>query len=158
MQFSSDKLLHWILAALIGWDVLFLAAPFLTSSENMSLQICGAAIYFLADPQCHQLPERSIYLNGVPLPVCVRCLFIYLGGTLAFILAVTSIQRYLPPFRYLLIGLILIATGLALEKLMSVYNDFTTLRGLSGFLLGLILGLMLREAITQTASPVKRNF
>lgn len=34
---------------------------------------------------CHQLPWRSLYLNGVPMPVCARCAAIYAATALGLI-------------------------------------------------------------------------
>ena len=33
---------------------------------------------------CHQLPERSLFIGEVQLPLCIRCTAICLGGLLAF--------------------------------------------------------------------------
>ena len=37
-------------------------------------------IYLFFKPICHQNLERCLYVAGVPLPVCARCLGVYLGG------------------------------------------------------------------------------
>jgi uncharacterized membrane protein len=44
----------------------------------------AAPFYALGSLICHQLPERSFHLGGAQLPVCARCLGIYLGGATAF--------------------------------------------------------------------------
>lgn len=36
---------------------------------------------------CHQIPERSISINGVQFFVCARCMGIYIGFMIAFLLA-----------------------------------------------------------------------
>ena len=40
-------------------------------------------IYAIGSLVCHQRPERSFYLWGAQLPVCARCVGLYLGATLA---------------------------------------------------------------------------
>jgi uncharacterized membrane protein len=35
---------------------------------------------------CHQLPERSLWIAGAPLPVCARCTGVYGGAFLALAL------------------------------------------------------------------------
>ena len=37
-------------------------------------------IYAVGSVICHQLPDRSFFLNGRQLPVCARCTGLYLGG------------------------------------------------------------------------------
>lgn len=34
---------------------------------------------FLSYIPCHRLPERSLHINGKPLPLCARCMAILLG-------------------------------------------------------------------------------
>jgi uncharacterized membrane protein len=37
-------------------------------------------VYAIGSLICHQLPERSFFLGGQPLPVCARCTGLYLSG------------------------------------------------------------------------------
>jgi uncharacterized membrane protein len=39
---------------------------------------------------CHQLPERSFYLNGTQFPVCARCTGVLLAQTATGIVALTG--------------------------------------------------------------------
>ncbi len=46
-------------------------------------------IYAIGSVICHQLPDRSFFLDGRQLPVCARCTGLYLGaaaGALAWVL------------------------------------------------------------------------
>jgi uncharacterized membrane protein len=52
------------------------APPLLASSGGPA---AAAIIYFLFSPVCHQMPERSFALLGIPLAVCHRCCGIYFG-------------------------------------------------------------------------------
>ena len=46
----------------------------------------GDLVYAAASLVCHQQPERSFHAAGHPLPVCARCLGLYLGGALGALL------------------------------------------------------------------------
>ena len=46
-----------------------------------------AGVYGLGALVCHQRPERSFYLWGAQLPVCARCVGIYVGAAGAGIAA-----------------------------------------------------------------------
>ena len=39
-----------------------------------------AFVFAAGNVICHQLPERSFFLDGRQLPVCARCTGLYLGG------------------------------------------------------------------------------
>jgi uncharacterized membrane protein len=39
-----------------------------------------AFVYAAGSVLCHQLPERSFFLDGHQLPVCARCTGLYLGA------------------------------------------------------------------------------
>jgi uncharacterized membrane protein len=56
-----------------AWIILLVAAPLLPGWT-------GAIVYGLGSLICHQIPERSFYLAGFQLPVCARCLGIYVGA------------------------------------------------------------------------------
>ena len=35
---------------------------------------------------CHQMPERSFFINGYQFPVCARCTGVYIGALFAVVL------------------------------------------------------------------------
>lgn len=43
-------------------------------------------VYSVSSLLCHQRPERSFHLFAVQLPVCARCIGIYLGAAIAALL------------------------------------------------------------------------
>ena len=44
------------------------------------MDLLVAFIYAVGGVICHQLPERSFFLEGRQLPVCARCTGLYVGG------------------------------------------------------------------------------
>jgi len=65
------------LAAVIGiWCLLIVVTPLLVER----IPLIAAFLYLFFSPICHQLPERSFFLFGHQLPVCARCIGIYLGA------------------------------------------------------------------------------
>jgi len=44
-----------------------------------------AFLYASGSVICHQLPERSFFLDGGQLPVCARCTGLYLSGAAGFL-------------------------------------------------------------------------
>ncbi len=37
---------------------------------------------------CHQLPERSFFINGLQFPVCARCMGVLIGEVIALVFAI----------------------------------------------------------------------
>lgn len=59
------------------------------------------AVYYVGDLNCHQIVERSFFLNGNEMPICSRDVGIFIGMTLTMaLLAVTS---YRPRFYMMLL-------------------------------------------------------
>jgi uncharacterized membrane protein len=48
----------------------------------MSLAV--ALIFAIGSVVCHQLPDRSFFVDGRQLPVCARCTGLYLGAAMGF--------------------------------------------------------------------------
>jgi uncharacterized membrane protein len=63
------------------------AAPYAVRSHHAALVAAAAIVYQGAGLICHQRPERSFHLAGVQLPVCGRCLGLYLSGALGAVIA-----------------------------------------------------------------------
>ena len=107
---------------------------------------------------CHQFTNRCYQVNGLPLSVCVRCLWIYGGfavGHILFLYWKPQVRR----ITQALIGVIgLMFVDVVLERL-GLYNNLFWTRALTGFLFGLVVShftlLGLREIITELNNPFK---
>jgi len=97
---------------------------------------------------CHQFPERSFYLNNRPLPVCHRCLGVYLGGCVALLVYGLTRRGQAPQVgkTALLFCLPLVAQ----VALKPFFIDFSpALRFYSGYLAGMFIPLLLIEALLE---------
>lgn len=106
---------------------------------------------FLGSLICHQLPSRTLYADGLPLPVCARDTGIYLGifVSTVFILFSGRLRSDRPPgitSAIVLCTLMLpmIADGAA--SYLGVYETNNTLRLLTGALFGFPVPLFLIPA------------
>lgn len=92
--FTNKRRLMLLIAVLVV--AVFLFSPPVTLLDKT--HAIGYAV-------CHQIPARSFYLGGQPLPLCARCTGIYLG-TLLGIVGLALMRRYhsteLPPTALLL--------------------------------------------------------
>lgn len=81
------------------WVVALPIAPLLAARASSSAARAFASLVYLAGAVvCHQKPERSFQLAGLPLPVCARCVGLYAGAALgAIALAARAMrQRFAP--------------------------------------------------------------
>ena len=78
--------------AAVTWAVLLPLTAFAASRIHApSIVYAGAAaVYVVGSILCHQLPERSFHFWAVQLPVCARCLGIYVGGAASAAVAVVA--------------------------------------------------------------------
>ena len=66
--------------AVLLWCAALVAAPLVGSSRDNGGDLFAAAMYAVGSLVCHQRPERSFHLAGAQLPVCARCMGLYLGA------------------------------------------------------------------------------
>jgi uncharacterized membrane protein len=123
------------------------------------------AIYRAFGTLCHQIPERSYFLDGHKLAVCSRCTGIYAGFAFTLLLypLVRSLRNTATPPRSLLI---LAALPLGVDfslTFFGIWQNTHTSRLLTGLLLGSvsvfyvmpgIVELSLRALTQQTSRPV----
>ena len=108
-------------ALLVGaavWCLSILAAP-----------VFGlTSVYRFFSILCHQEPERSWWLFGKPLPVCIRCASIYFAFATSLWLGIQANVRWLRVAVCLMVCEFVVAHALI---------DAALLRSLSGILVGL---------------------
>ncbi len=86
----------WIVClASIGWALTLFAAPRARQDASLPVVVrtAGVAAYLAGHRLCHQRPERSFVLHGTPLPVCARCLGLYVGAPLGAFLILLGAGR-----------------------------------------------------------------
>jgi uncharacterized membrane protein len=128
----------WALAP-IALVVAVIAVPYFSTHGFLLLAFALQRGFALV---CHQRPERSFWIFGVPVAVCARCLGIYLGA---------AIGLFLRTSRRLAIQLLMAAAILNLldvvTELMGLHNNWMAVRFALGIALGAAGGLVISSAI-----------
>ncbi len=148
--------LRTLFVLLIIWLGLIFAAPLLVASSNTVLKYLGTAIYFFMDPVCHQLPQRSIFLASLPMPVCGRCFFIYSGGAVTVGMTVLRNKFFAWPTKTYSALFSLIVVEFVFNKWL-LQTERIYLRYAAGFLLGILLFRLLMESLLHTKKNENRG-
>ena len=103
---------------------------------------------------CHQLPSRSIFIDGVKMPVDARMTGMFVGFiiTIIFVLFLYSRASSMPPRHIIIIGIVSIAF-LAFDGITSYAHLRETnnmIRLSTGFPVGIFMALMLQSAFNDT--------
>lgn len=130
-----------------AWVILLVVTPLLAGWA-------GAVVYTIGSLICHQIPERSFHLAGFQLPVCARCLGIYLGASagagLVWVRAFTArpVGPLAPPALRRLAVMAAIPTLLtvALETARLWFPSNVT-RAAAGFPLGIMVAVVVMSAL-----------
>jgi len=114
-----------------------------------------AALMAAFSAACHQLPARSLHVDGVQLAVCDRCLGIYsglLGGSLALWALRRTWQRFETAGRYVLLGA-LVPLGIDwIGPVLGLWQNTPVSRALTGFLFGAVAGAFVVDRLLRSAS------
>jgi len=90
---------------------------------------------------CHQLPERSMLLGHIYMPVCCRCSGIYMGffvSILLLFLIFRKRQSDMPPLYIIILSCVFIAATFAdgLLSYLGIYGSNNIIRLVTGYLSG----------------------
>ena len=126
-----------MISALVALAVfsLIIIAPVAAASGHDEI---AHGIYGAFGMLCHQLPERSYFIEGHQLAVCSRCTGIYGGFTLTLLLfpLIGSLKRTVtPPRSWLLLAAVPLLIDVAVNVFGFWHNTHTS-RLLTGALLG----------------------
>ncbi len=127
----------WIIAGLTVlavWISGFIAAPLLKTSDPATANF----LYNLFRHTCHQISDRSFYLNESPLGVCARCTAIYFSGFFVLLVYVVKTKIHLLPLKIY----ILLSTPMLLDFILEkfdFYQNTIGIRTITGILFGITL-------------------
>jgi uncharacterized membrane protein len=146
-------------AGVLLWVAALVSAPFELPDDSFA----SALVYQAAALICHQRPERSFSLNGVPMPVCARCFGLYASGAMGALLAwlgsSAAPQSSASARRLLGWAALPMAATLSIEW-VGLANPSVVVRAVAAFPLGatgawLILRLLRSEAAADAAGQMR---
>ncbi|MDP6582130.1 MAG: DUF2085 domain-containing protein [Vicinamibacterales bacterium] len=75
--------------ATLTWLVTLVMVPFVLAQETQAraVTVASAGTYLVGSLICHQRSDRSFRPWGVQMPVCARCVGLYLGAAVGVVLA-----------------------------------------------------------------------
>lgn len=114
-----------------------------------------AVLMYLFAPTCHQIPERSPHVHGIPLAVCFRCYGIYWGMVLAvagFYLAYRYDHLLDRHARWVLAAGAIPAAVDWMGGVTGLWQSDGVVRFVTGGLFGLVAGYFLARALVQVFS------
>jgi uncharacterized membrane protein len=143
--------------------LLWVAALFVAPFELPDGSVVSTLVYQAGALICHQRPERSFSLNGMQMPVCARCVGLYLSGAIGALLAWFGSGAGAPSSasarRLLGWAALPTAATLAMEW-VGLANPSAVLRASAAFPLGatgawLILGLLRSQAAADPTGQMR---
>ena len=160
---TRRPLMFWLASAatVTALVSLIVIAPLAAAGGHNSVAF---VIYRAFGTLCHQIPERSYFIDGHKLAVCSRCTGIYAG--FAFTLLIYPLVRSLrntatPPRSVLILAALPLAIDFSLT-FFGIWENTHTSRLLTGLLLGSvavfyvmpgIVELSLRRLTTRSHEP-----
>lgn len=127
----------------VAWLALVLATPVVPTP-------IAAAVYALGSLICHQRPERSFHIDAFQLPVCARCLGIYVGAALGAVSRLTPLGPIAHVRRVLILAAAPTAITLVLEW-TGLWAADNTIRALSAVPLGAAVALVIVPRATRAS-------
>ena len=129
-----ENIIALVALALVGAAV---AAPLLARDHLLVAYFLGRCFALV----CHQDPERSFWIAGAPIAICVRCLGIYLGVSAGTFVRVTRTWA----LRLCALAAAANVLDVAAET-GGLYSNLPLPRFLFGLAAGIALGALLRTA------------
>lgn len=134
---TRRPLVFWAISAAVVTLVvmLILAAPLAAAS---GLRDLAAGIYGAFGRLCHQLPERSYFIDAHKFAVCSRCTGVYAGFALTLLVypLIRSLRNTaIPPRKWLVLAAIPTFLDFSLT-FFGIWENTHTSRLLTGLLLG----------------------
>ena len=135
---------------------LIVVAPVAAANENAEL---AHGIYGAFAILCHQLPERSYFIDGHKLAVCSRCTGLYAGFALTLLLypLIGSLKNTVtPPRSWLLLATVPLAVDFSVN-FFGFWQNTHTSRFVTGAVLGSAVVFYVMPGIVELSSRLSRT-
>lgn len=109
---------------------------------------------------CHQIPERSFWLNSQPMAVCSRCFGIYAGFTLGWVvLPLRSTWQWMSriPFKKVALAALLINLVDVMGNVFGLWENMLVSRLVLGSLMGSSAALIFTEDFFKSLTKPTEN-
>ena len=133
---------------------LILAAPIL---QSHSFGNAASVLYFSFSRICHQIPDRSFFIYGHPLPVCQRCSGIYLGLLLGSLIGNHFIHRSPQTRRFWILAACIPMSLDVLLSYLGLWDGTGPIRFFTGLWFGGLLSTILVRGLTELWMEVPRR-
>ena len=144
----------WTVAIAVSllWVLLIIGAPVARANGITSV---SAPLYGLFSYMCHQISDRSFYIDGEQFGVCSRCFGVYFGLLAGFI--VYPFWRQLDEIEPIpRVWLFLSLIPISIDWSLGVFGIWENTH-LSRFVTGLILGIACATFIMPALIEIARN-
>lgn len=128
------------LVFVILWLGIIFLCPYLYSLPHFPKALI-LLIYMIFKLICHQKPERSYFIFGAQLPVCARCLGIYVGlllGACIYPIFKKLNDTKIPDFKYIGFGIIPIFVD-GISQVFHLYPSPAYIRFITGCIASTVL-------------------
>jgi uncharacterized membrane protein len=154
-RFHSQAIKVWVITGLVvlTWLLLIVVSPVLAANGQSGI---SSPIYSFFSYICHQMPERSFFLEGHSFAVCSRCFGVYFGllaGILAypFWRGIDAIEPL--PRKWLLLSIVPMGIDWSLT-VFGIWENTHATRLITGTILGVACATYILPALVEIA----RNF
>jgi len=165
LSMRLPRITSWVILAVFllssVWLILVVISPMLVPSNTLvdlsgrvgghenenqfkNLSAVPHAMYWLGDAECHQLPQRSYFINGNQMPFCARDLGLFMGLAVGF--GLVSLYRLKINPVLALIGFVPMAIDGGIQTVTS-YESVNPLRFATGIAAGLAGSLLLAHFV-----------
>jgi uncharacterized membrane protein len=142
------------LAVFVGLPVL---SPILEASDSPVLNLAGQAIFIAYRATCHQLPQRSFFVEGHQVAWCERDVAIW-GSMLAAGLLFGVVRKWLRPLDFRLYLLFCVPMALdGFTQLFGWRESTWELRTITGTIFGLASAWLVLPILERGMNDVRRS-
>jgi uncharacterized membrane protein len=137
-------------AIVLAWVLAIVSAPIFLAAGHGQI---STPIYHFFSFICHQIPERSLHLEGHQFAVCSRCFGVYFGllaGLLAYPLWRSITETEPLPRIWLFLSLIPIGVDWSLG-VFGIWENTHLSRFITGTILGVACATFIVPALVETA-------